>query len=318
VPNSHAVAGREDYAPHYLGLAGGIDGRDEYRHIHNMIVLSSNISNREKSDYETSGAYHTIGNTRIEISNGDYFDGCVIIPGWTAPGTYFSKGHDSFQYIKRLENIVSGGIPNISIKNIDFLPNLPGGDRLQLRWQGGVQGPCDYVALLKVDRGDIPTESDIVGLQFGYVVKGEFYPDTQENGYFLTNRNPYNVLGRDDGSDYWVAYVDGFSRIINKVKWNRDTNKSNIINTKSLEIEEEEQIGNYITIYPTPADEIIYVEAREITLSASYQIFNIYGLKIADGKLSNNEMIVSKLPPGIYILKFETEQGAISKRFIKK
>ena len=319
VPNSYAVAGREDPAPHYLGIIAGVI--NPYQHIHNMIVLSTNIPDRGESDYEFSGAYKTIGNSRIERSNGNYFDGCVI-PGWSVGllTNYGFKGHDTYQYIKRLENIDSGGIPFISIKNIDFLPRVIGGDRLQLRWQGGVQGPCDRVALLKVDRGEIPNESDIVGIQFGNVVKGDFYPDTEENGYFLTNRNPFNILGNDDGSDYWVGYVDGFGRIIKKVKWNRASNSSTTSsadNNQTLGIDDEEVATNF-TIYPTLVNDIIYIETGEISTLKSYQIYNMLGVKMAQDQLSNNRISVRKLPTGNYILKFETEKGGISKRFIKR
>jgi hypothetical protein len=201
---------------------------------------------------------------------------------------------------------------------------------MNFEWSGGVQGPIDWVGLFKTDRGAQPTiddlESGLLANGWEWVVKADGYPELPDPNSSTSTKSssvsPYNWTVRnglvDDGKDYWVGYVDGFGRIIKKVKWNRTTNKSNIISTKSLEIEEEEQSGNNITIYPTPAGDIIYVEAGEISTSTSYQIFNVYGLKIADGKLSNNEMSVSKLPAGVYILKFITEQGAISKRFIKK
>ena len=145
------------------------------------------------------------------------------------PGSYYSnKGHDQLQYITRLNNIVSGGIPSIALRTVDTNGSIPGGDRLQLSWTGGVQGPCDWVAVYDGDAPPVDSD-DYIRLSDArqWVVHSDacpvgatvFEPFTAcvptglgQNRRHTTNKNPTGPI--DHFTVFYAGYVDGFGRLI--------------------------------------------------------------------------------------------------------
>lgn len=217
VPNGFIVAAKDDYAAHWYNRVGDLGiGNAEYVHIDNLVVLSTNIIDKDSDGAGNGERYNQIGKTRVEHSNGKDFDGCTILGGPSVPLGYKRKGHDQIQYLRRIENIIDGGIPSVNIKTVDGI-----GFRkvFQLIWSGGVQGPCDWVGLFKTERGKIPTRSDLVAgtLSWVWVVKRAGYPTGTSR--LTTTKDPAGLLDRN--KDFYVGYVDGFGRIIKYRKWPR-------------------------------------------------------------------------------------------------
>ena len=74
---------------------------------------------------------------------------------------------------------------------------------------------------------------------------------------------------------------------------------------------------NTIKIYPNPVKgNLLNIEAKEAT---RFEIYDILGKKILEGNVTptNNQVNVSKLNKGVFILKLETPNGSISKKLIK-
>ena len=71
-----------------------------------------------------------------------------------------------------------------------------------------------------------------------------------------------------------------------------------------------------ISIWPNPADDILYIEGFEG--GATVYIHDLNGSLILARDPVNNQIKINDLPPGIYILKFVTESQVITHRLIKQ
>lgn len=213
VPNSFGVAAKDDLVTHVPDGENGPLFDNEFTQIENLIVLSSNIPNVED---DGDGRYQDLRETRIERSAGRLYEGCVVVGGRGVPGAaYGTTGHERVQYIKRLENIVDAGIPAVWLDLDDH------GD-LVMNWQGGVQGPCDWVGLYATDATDPPTPpvdaNDYLGLPVDgseWVVDGTGYPYAVSSDG--TGKDPSGPF--DATKDFWIGYVDGFDRLIRTVRY---------------------------------------------------------------------------------------------------
>lgn len=73
---------------------------------------------------------------------------------------------------------------------------------------------------------------------------------------------------------------------------------------------------NSLSIYPNPTKEVIYLNLNNT--ATSYEIFDAVGKTIVSGKLTKQEINVSSLPKGIYLLKVKASEGTLSTKFIKE
>ncbi len=71
-----------------------------------------------------------------------------------------------------------------------------------------------------------------------------------------------------------------------------------------------------ILIYPNPVSSVLYV--KNISKKAKYKIYNAAGQIIADGILLNNQINVSKLVSGVYVLDIDDNGKTAQKKFIKE
>lgn len=81
----------------------------------------------------------------------------------------------------------------------------------------------------------------------------------------------------------------------------------------------EEQVASALSqwsVYPNPVNgDLLYVAGVE---NASFVIYNVLGQKVSEGKLLNNEIPVSNLHSGTYILEVNQSGTTGTKRFIKQ
>jgi hypothetical protein len=82
---------------------------------------------------------------------------------------------------------------------------------------------------------------------------------------------------------------------------------SNVFNFTTLGIDNLENELN-LPIYPNPSNNILNVECKN-----GYQIFNSVGQLVKQNKDTTNQITISDLPTGLYILKSDNRVG----RFIK-
>ena len=69
-----------------------------------------------------------------------------------------------------------------------------------------------------------------------------------------------------------------------------------------------------ITVYPNPTSDYLNFSGKVF----SAQIFDAAGRTVSSSKVSNGQVNVTNLAKGVYIVKFETENGTQTEKFIKK
>jgi hypothetical protein len=73
---------------------------------------------------------------------------------------------------------------------------------------------------------------------------------------------------------------------------------------------------NDIMIYPNPVSTVLYV--KNISKKAKYKIYNSAGQLVANGILLNNQINVSKLINGVFVIDIEDGSVSVQKKFIKE
>jgi hypothetical protein len=112
-----------------------------------------------------------------------------------------------------------------------------------------------------------------------------------------------NRYGQLSGGEYWqkaaILKLDKYGCFI------PGCHKSGQITpiTKSISLK----------IYPNPVSNTLIIPVLE---DADYEIFNVNGGIVMKGRVSN-EIDISKLKTGIYILKITSETGVFFNKFIK-
>jgi hypothetical protein len=87
-------------------------------------------------------------------------------------------------------------------------------------------------------------------------------------------------------------------------------------------IEGEENLSLYsnvkesVSVYPNPAADVINLQMPSVLTVNSAVIYNMIGQEI-NVTVTNNQINVSSLSQGVHILKLETNQGTISRKFLK-
>lgn len=80
---------------------------------------------------------------------------------------------------------------------------------------------------------------------------------------------------------------------------------------------EQHRLNSKIKLYPNPTKNTLKIESK-LQLD-SYEIYSILGSRIQSGKLINQEINVSELKTGMYILKITTNDGLlVQERFVKE
>ena len=87
---------------------------------------------------------------------------------------------------------------------------------------------------------------------------------------------------------------------------------------KIISYVDNQNINNQIQIYPNPATNLINVLLSGNTSKAMVTLFNLQGIKIKIGAINGEQGVidVTNLPPGMYLLKAESEQGVVTKKII--
>ncbi|QTY26332.1 T9SS type A sorting domain-containing protein [Flavobacterium sp. CS20] len=80
----------------------------------------------------------------------------------------------------------------------------------------------------------------------------------------------------------------------------------------------EEFLEDNISIYPNPVKDILNIRCSEMILQ-HISIFDLQGrILVNDNILENNQLDLSNLPLGIYVLQIKTNQGVSVKKLVKK
>jgi alpha-tubulin suppressor-like RCC1 family protein len=130
------------------------------------------------------------------------------------------------------------------------------------------------------------------------------------NGSIINTTTPLQIGSSND----WITSSANGSYAINS---NNDLwifSSNNQISCSTLNISENSITADY-EFYPNPVKEILYFSND---LPDEFQIFDIVGKLIAQGRRTNNYIDVSFLTSGIYIIKLIDEKNiTVTKKFIK-
>ena len=82
----------------------------------------------------------------------------------------------------------------------------------------------------------------------------------------------------------------------------------------TLSTQENNKLG--VNIFPNPVNDVLNI--TKVSNNATFNIYNVAGQFISNGKVINNKVNVSSLAKGVYFIEI-SEKGATSKmKFIKK
>ncbi|WP_177199895.1 fibronectin type III domain-containing protein [Flexibacter flexilis] len=73
-----------------------------------------------------------------------------------------------------------------------------------------------------------------------------------------------------------------------------------------------------VSVYPVPSTGMVNVEIADLEESAAYEVYNVYGQKVAAGTLaaSSNVLDLSSQATGVYTLKVATAKGSATKQIV--
>ena len=159
--------------------------------------------------------------------------------------------------------------------------------------------------------------------------------DFNRNGEFDINErvftSPPNTTSPVTGTfsvptDAFVSMTD-YKYVVMRVAMQRDGIPVNCVNFANGEVEDysvrisRKVIPNPINqtdilIYPNPVSSVLYV--KNISKKANYKIYDAVGQVVANGILLNNQINVSRLINGVYIIDIDDNGRTAQKKFIKE
>lgn len=159
--------------------------------------------------------------------------------------------------------------------------------------------------------------------------------DFNRNGYFDPDErvlaSPPNTTSPVTGTftvpnDAFVS-MTSYKYVVMRVALMRDGIPVNCMKIKDGEVEDysvrisKPGIANPVNqtdimIYPNPVSSVLYV--KNISKRAKYKIYNAAAQIIGEGILLNNQINVSKLINGVYVIDIEDNGKSVQKKFIKE
>lgn len=187
-----------------------------------------------------------------------------------------------------------------------------------------IQGSTDNEIIIeKKWTGNTYNEGIAVWIDFNR--NGEF--DINERVFTSSPNTTSPVSGKFDVPvDAFVSMTD-YKYVVMRVAMSRDGIPVSCTNFNNGEVEDytvrisKKGVPNpldqtEIMIYPNPVSSVLFV--KNISKKAKYKIYNAAGQVIADGILLNNQINVSRLINGVYVLDIDDNGNTAQKKFIKE
>ncbi|SDJ53503.1 fibronectin type III domain-containing protein [Chryseobacterium jejuense] len=232
---------------------------------------------------------------KSENSAGEYISKVTVIPNGKTKMENESKGSSYTDYT---------GVPKTFIELI--------------------QGSTDNEIIIeKKWLGKTYNEGIAVWIDFNR--NGEF--DIYEKVFSSAPNTTTPVSGKFNvPADAFVSTTD-YKYVVMRVAMERDGIPVNCVNVKNGEVEDytvrisKAGVPNPINqtdilIYPNPVSSILHV--KNISKKAKYKIYNAAGQIIVEGILLNNEINVTKLINGVYVIDIDDNGNNAQRKFIKE
>lgn len=171
--------------------------------------------------------------------------------------------------------------------------------------------------------GDLFTEQCIVILGDAVElasIEEDFFEDAYRFTYYLTEGGfywgyIYEGIGSDSGlfDPVWSHFENPATVFLEYcIGEDEDCLSDYLIST------DEHDISQQIVIYPNPANNVIHITTPQDYLVQSIQVYDVCGKLLWDKTEEVNQLDISLLKDGLYLLKADLPQGSITKKFIKK
>jgi hypothetical protein len=115
----------------------------------------------------------------------------------------------------------------------------------------------------------------------------------------VSGQSPYHFKGSMDEFMYWDRAIS--------------LSEIDILCTGTLSLNEND--FSHLSIYPTPTNSVLNVK-NHLDKFENYKIYNVTGQVISEGKFSE-EINVSEMSTGVYILELSSDSKSFKKQFIK-
>ena len=135
-----------------------------------------------------------------------------------------------------------------------------------------------------------------------------FDPETAEN-VLIVNIPEATLENLAPETDY-IVYVRAICEEENQSDWSASVS----FTTKELSVENQ-QTKN-LSIYPNPTTGMLNISG-EINLK-SYQLYDLQGRLVQQGKLTQHKIDLSKIEKGLYFLQIENQQGIVENLKVMK
>ena len=161
----------------------------------------------------------------------------------------------------------------------------------------------------------------------GKILIGGFfttYNSIVQKGFIRLNYNgtkdtTFDIgLGFDAGVNNTLQQADGKFLVVGSFNLYKGSSSNYIARLKGNNILSSSTFKKpSISLYPNPVSEILNLILPDNTTIERYEIYNLLGKKILSEKTIQNNINVSELSNGIYLLKTFTNQMILTNKFIK-
>ncbi|WP_347219633.1 fibronectin type III domain-containing protein [Chryseobacterium sp.] len=232
---------------------------------------------------------------KSESSAGEYISKVTVIPNGKPKMEKESKGSNYTDYTgdpKALIELIQGSTDNEII--------------IEKKWLG-------------------KTYNEGIAVWIDFDRNGEF--DVYEKIFTSPPNTTTPVSGKFNvPADAFVSTTD-YKYVVMRVAMERDGVPVSCTNMKNGEVEDytvrisKQGVPNPINqtdilIYPNPVSSVLYV--KNISKKAKYKIYNAAGQLIVEGILLNNQINVTKLINGVYVIDIDDNGNTAQKKFIKE
>jgi hypothetical protein len=78
----------------------------------------------------------------------------------------------------------------------------------------------------------------------------------------------------------------------------------------------EENTGLSINLYPNPAGKVLFISG--LTQDAPTTITDVTGKQIVSNPMTDGQIDIGTLPPGVYLIKVLNQKGSVIRKFVKE
>jgi hypothetical protein len=71
-------------------------------------------------------------------------------------------------------------------------------------------------------------------------------------------------------------------------------------------------------VFPNPATDVLYVRASASMANAQVQVLDMAGRVQMETTLRNDQLDISSLPTGVYMLRVMADRGPVMRKFVKR